>query len=536
MLHLSLRETTIIFFFVMITFCDSHHFTSSAAHVCLANEYMVFLGDSSMTERAQDIALIYSGANSNATLVEEFIESPVHGNCRTPPPMPSNFSLAKDFILSFFNNQRNFTMGSSSTQFTAHFRFTGHYLPIENHLGIRTWLHPHFSNELRTTMGLDGTSTRLPSTLVLNSAHHDASNKANSFDPAFFQRSLVTFLARIYQDFTSRNATLEIYWLGTLISPRLPVASTLHMIEKIAKTVITSMPTGHYVDTSEVLPSYANSTEMITVDNMHFGINARVHDRAVTGNASVAATELLLQEICCRRSAFVQQMPALCNASNNNSNMKSNEGSVGTASSNRKSSSVSDIAELSRLLAFRGFARNCSNRLETAVETSGVRSDPLVFLDAGWIRPFGSPEVRHTLSVGPFTQLYVPSLVPSAPSSSSLSTINASGNNSNNNGSSSVPGGTTTSNGNNESNGNSGGCIVKRLWDLLPVGPAVSPWLVNDTLIRPASEKSVYIVKEGYRRRVASAQTLMKYGWTFDDVKVIPDHDAILLPFGPTFA
>jgi hypothetical protein len=274
------------------------------------------------------------------------------------------------------------------------------------------------------------------------------------------------------------------YWMRTIIVDGHRVAHILNKIEEIAHRVITLFPNGYYVNTSHVLTDagyYAHPQHAeYTVDDMHFGMIAHSTNHNVTGNVSLLATKTLIASLC-DDSCQPRTIPL----------------------SSLKMLTKSDILSLATVVDYRGFVLvNMQQQMQATPSTSSTLtrrkmlenndtdSNPygennLILLDMGWIRPVPNKDVQYALGGNNPAHLL-----------------------------------------------NITSDVMKLVHQHFPIGPAVSTDIIDNSLVRPVSGKTVFWLENGYRRPIKNAGVFFARGWDFGDVKTISDEDAEVIPYG----
>ena len=195
---------------------------------CFRNRRILFLGDSTMAETLDDLALLLSGIGTNRTKMEEYLfqsslSSHVH-------PTYKRIDLPRNITVEYYGGRRNLTVTSRELNMDLRFRFTGHHRLFHNFEGILSFFHKDFAAELECLLGRrSGSDCTKPTIIVINSGLHDARGHNNATTYAFHLEKLFEHLM---------NTSLpkpRVIWKANILSPEpqntLPRPSSGHASE-----------------------------------------------------------------------------------------------------------------------------------------------------------------------------------------------------------------------------------------------------------------------------------------------------------------
>lgn len=288
-----------------------HWLSTSLVRQCLSNQYVLMLGDSTMVENVDDLSILLSGIGNDSLKLNEYIQSSTHVH-----NLFQRYIDHSDVHQDYYSNHRNMFINISSLNISIKFRFTGHYNPTGNGLGIKTFLASEFDDELMCLLGekYNRYNQRRkmcpkPTILLINSNVHD------------FHISLIEYENYLYKALNKilsmvRFNETRLFWKGTLVM--LPVLEQYYDFRKIldSKTVaIVKLIMERELIATKVLQdlniTYINITQILydiprlssnvlefTPDFVHVGSIANYRNNKSVGTISMLATQAILYSIC----------------------------------------------------------------------------------------------------------------------------------------------------------------------------------------------------------------------------------------------
>lgn len=282
-------------------------YDTAKASSCLEGKPLVILGDSTVEETVLDLALLlsgvsgYSGANEGQTMLDDMVYNWTHmgwadeqAQYMTPPMTGENVSRLLIHFDDFMRKTRVERPIEVHGNLSISYRFTGHHQIWKNDLGIQTWNHPAFKEELECYLGLSerrvhnwddkasghkhGTKCAVPAVVIINSGEHDFSGKVRSKQ---FRRELEKFYKFVANQ--TELANTRFIWRGNILS-ELRKYQDWEMENLDYEAYRLTVKYNHtYVNTSKIYeevfaPLYDFTFEKnhITADNlMHVGVLAR---------------------------------------------------------------------------------------------------------------------------------------------------------------------------------------------------------------------------------------------------------------------
>ena len=286
---------------------------STATRTCLQqHQNLLFLGDSTMAEVMDDIAILLSGIGRNASTLDSFLlESSQTSHV---PRLPyKRIDLPKNITVEYFGGRRNMTITSNVLGLNIRFRFIGHYKIFQNFEGILTFFHPEFAAELDCLLG--GSGCLRPSVIVLNSGLHDvrghnnATTFANHLDKLFaklkaLKKTMVIWRSNVLsEDIVKKNHNLPLFdeiahslaqkrnvaYVNSTLAYEIVADSAPHLLRKTSSNRTTS---GGMKD------KFHNRTTSGGKEKFHRDKRHRKPYSSHSLAMSSLATQLLLRQIC----------------------------------------------------------------------------------------------------------------------------------------------------------------------------------------------------------------------------------------------
>jgi hypothetical protein len=311
---------------VLSTFTSiSNLFDDTKMRQCLKDRYVVFLGDSTVSERILDMTMTMGGISKNETALNQFISSPEigvdwihhpHHDFNDKSLNDSSYHHFNDVTLAYHAwNHRNMTITLASERMKIRYRFNGHYLIHSRFLGISAMTHPSIEQELAYMFGYDElaanmnlnnqqrpTYNRVPNAIVIHSGYHDYWNKEHKVE--IFRKTLLTIVINSLVRYHRANLAVipPIYWQGTpLHYSKYTSVETLRQIDEAAFALSQLLPNLVYINTTRVydyIPDLEANLDLYTNDFIHFGAVNRHHFPSKLGTISVLMTNYVLTYIC----------------------------------------------------------------------------------------------------------------------------------------------------------------------------------------------------------------------------------------------
>jgi hypothetical protein len=120
----------------------------------------------------------------------------------------------------FYHGRRNVTIVNSKLDIRVRYRYNGHVSLIENKMGLKTFFHKEFQQELNCILGFDVDAGRcpLPDSIILNSGLHDPHyTKAHVTS---FRKDLSRFFSMLNRNYKLHELKLpRILWKGVYFRP-----------------------------------------------------------------------------------------------------------------------------------------------------------------------------------------------------------------------------------------------------------------------------------------------------------------------------
>ena len=123
---------------------------------CMRNKRIVMLGDSSVAEVFHDLALLFSGISSEP-LKDTMLAYVMKATKREKGGGRETwrYDLPNDVFVEFHGlHRRNMTLYAPNNV-VVRYRFTGHYDPAKNLMGIDTFFDKNFEEELSCLLGVN---------------------------------------------------------------------------------------------------------------------------------------------------------------------------------------------------------------------------------------------------------------------------------------------------------------------------------------------------------------------------------------------
>jgi hypothetical protein len=296
----------------------SNLFDQSKLKQCLKDRYLVFLGDSTVSERILDMAVTLGGVSKNETALDKFVGGEevgvawVNGQHHDPKDTSINSSsyyYYNDVVLAYHAwNHRNMTLTLANDRMKIRYRFTGHYLVHNKFLGIGAIAHPSIQGELGYLLGYDQlvastkTYNRVPNAIIIHSGYHDLWYKDFYIDRLI--KTLQTLVMDSLANYVAANLVVipPIYWQSTpLHTSKYTSVDKLRAIEEEVFKLSEVLPNLVYINTTRVyeyIPDLSVDEEKYTNDFIHFGAVNRHHFRKKLGTISVLMTNYVLTYVC----------------------------------------------------------------------------------------------------------------------------------------------------------------------------------------------------------------------------------------------
>lgn len=279
-----------IFDHVSERFINTQHlYDTTAVNKCLKNKRLTLLGDTTMTEVANDLAVLMSGLAADKNTLQKFLFRTTHVDQTV-----ADFKLMNHVRESYYGNHRNLTVYSEETNTHIRSRFIGHYDLKKEGYGILTLIEDRFQDELNCLLGFNGCP--VPNVVIINSGYHDRKHPIKQFQKVVFQ-----FLHDLKGRYAKEKLNVDIIWAGTIIGTR--KWKVMEDLDNIAEKVTSSLriPYMNSTDVIQYVPQFQFYPGMYTPDYIHYGSIAKQIDKNITGAVSMLKTQRLLQEICTRQ-------------------------------------------------------------------------------------------------------------------------------------------------------------------------------------------------------------------------------------------
>ena len=253
---------------------------------CLKNTRITLLGDSTMIEVANDLAILMSGLGSDSSILEKYLYRTTHVDSAY-----SNFKLMNHVKEDYFGNHRNMTIYNDELNIFIRSRFIGHYDLQKEDYGVLTLLEDSFQDELNCLLGFNGCP--VPDVVIINSGYHDRKHPVKQFKKIVYQ-----FLHDLKGRYSKEKMNVDIIWAGIILgTSKWKVISDL---DDVAYRVMQHLRIP-YINATEIIkfvPQYWSYPSMYTPDFMHFGSVAKLYDKNITGAISMLKTQRILNEVC----------------------------------------------------------------------------------------------------------------------------------------------------------------------------------------------------------------------------------------------
>ena len=261
-------------------------YDTTAANKCLKNKRITLLGDTTMTEVANDMAVLMSGIASEKNSLEKFMYRSTHLD-----QAYSDLKLMNHVKESYYGNHRNMTVYSEETNTYIRSRFIGHYDLKKEGAGVLTLIEDSFQDELNCLLGFNGCP--MPNVVVINSGYHDRKHPIKQFKKIIFQ-----FLHDLKDRYAKEKMKVEIIWAGTIIGTA--KWKIMQDLDNVAEKVTSALkiPYMNSTDVIRYVPQFHFYPGMYTPDFIHYGSIAKQIDKNITGAVSMLKTQRLLNEIC----------------------------------------------------------------------------------------------------------------------------------------------------------------------------------------------------------------------------------------------
>lgn len=261
-------------------------YDTTAVNKCLKNKRITLLGDTTMTEVANDMAVLMSGIASEKNSLEKFMYRSTHLD-----QAYSDLKLMNHVRESYYGNHRNMTVYSDETNTHIRSRFIGHYDLKKEGAGVLTLIEDSFQDELNCLLGFNGCP--MPNVVVINSGYHDRKHPIKQFKKIIFQ-----FLHDLKDRYAKEKMKVEIIWAGTIIGTA--KWKIMQDLDNVAEKVTSSLkiPYMNSTDVIRYVPQFHFYPGMYTPDFIHYGSIAKQIDKNITGAVSMLKTQRLLNEIC----------------------------------------------------------------------------------------------------------------------------------------------------------------------------------------------------------------------------------------------
>lgn len=261
-------------------------FDTKLTNKCLKNKRITLLGDSTMIEVANDLAVLMSGLASDHSILEKYLYRTTHVD-----ETYSSYKLMNHVKEDYYGNHRNMSIYSDQTDTYIRSRFIGHYDLSKDDFGILTLIEDSFQGELFCLLGFNGCPT--PDFVVINSGYHDRRHPIKQFKKIVFQ-----FLHDLKDRYNKEKKAVNIIWAGTIIGTQKwkAIVDLDNVAEKVMEAL--KIPYMNSTDVIQYVPQFHFYPGMYTPDFIHYGSVAKKMDGNITGAVSMLKTQRILNEIC----------------------------------------------------------------------------------------------------------------------------------------------------------------------------------------------------------------------------------------------
>jgi hypothetical protein len=297
-------------------------FDTNTIRHCLKDRYVVFLGDSTISERVVDMAATLGDLYKDKARFKTLIMGDEEGNKwvhnRHPTPRNGNdtsYYYFNDVALAFNHwNHRNISVTLASERMRLQYRYIGHSSVYGNYIGISTL--ELIQNELEnmlgykiiraSPMGNNNCSVRydgVPGSIVIQSGYHDSLNPTHTLEK--FKRTIVRFaVISLALNHRAGLAIPTIFWQAAPLheSKRegISVDKLLDM-EEVAWRLSQVLPNFVYINSTRVyefVPTLLPNYTRFTKDFVHFGAVSQHEDPSRLGTISLLLSNYILTHIC----------------------------------------------------------------------------------------------------------------------------------------------------------------------------------------------------------------------------------------------
>ncbi len=229
------------------------------ARGCLQNKKLLLLGDSTMTELADDLILLL--ANTNRESLESYIYDRCTPGVYTLKSRDSTRTVVERTLPLKAHRHLSAHCDASNTSIRLH--YTGHYNIFENRYGIRTFFHPQFTRIFEEYLAWK------PDIIIVNSGLHDVSTTSDTF-----QRNVRRLADKL------EKTGARVFWKGSIWLPvdidDVPSKEKLLYFDSLAREEFLSRNLS-YVDVAHVMqqiycsPVMRESDLRVVGDMIHYG-------------------------------------------------------------------------------------------------------------------------------------------------------------------------------------------------------------------------------------------------------------------------
>ena len=188
---------------------------------CLKDKYIVFLGDSSLTETVHDIIFLLTRLAVNDDLLAKYMKDCI--GHRDKAFNDYEFKIPHDTTayveLHPLYGHRNLTYSLPDYNIYIRHRFTGGTRLVDNHDGVPGMLMANVIDEYRCLLGDPNTACRKPDIVIIKSGHHDIKHYTEAVEAL---SKLMLLLSH-----AKRRGT-KVYWLSTTDLVDTPVLEDLN--------------------------------------------------------------------------------------------------------------------------------------------------------------------------------------------------------------------------------------------------------------------------------------------------------------------
>ena len=274
---------------------------------CLAGKRLLLLGDSVMEEVNFDLAILLSGVAKSKDKLSYFVRDATSQDIHADHSQYKILSSDYDVTMHYSHGRRNTTIIDNDIKTIIRHRFTGHASLRANNMGIDTFFHEAFQQELHCLLGFtDHPDCPKPDIIILNSGLHD--HKAEEQKDQDWQKDLNKFLTNLREHYKKlKKGNVRIVWKGNLVTGQGGTAPHLQYLnDKAQETLdqfgipfvnITKILT--YVPRhNKKLDGLDGGIDMYTPDGIHYGTIGRSKDSDCVGTVSMLITQTILNDLC----------------------------------------------------------------------------------------------------------------------------------------------------------------------------------------------------------------------------------------------